>query len=124
MAMILRINGSWITPPRTGAGVVSPIGVICKMDGGLKLLRMHSGINRLEVETALKDDRTPLNAELILGSRPGEMRHTVIMSIFSIEGPSFKRRPSQEQVDRLLEILGKQPRWWVDSDDPASYYGD
>lgn len=123
MAMILRINGSWITPPPTGAGVVSPIGVIFKMDGGLKLLRMHSGINLLEVETALKDDRTPSNAELILGSRPGEMRHTII-SIFCNEGPSFKKRPSQEQVDRLSEILGKQPRWWVDSDDPASYYGD
>jgi hypothetical protein len=93
---------------------------ISKITGGLNLLRMHSGIKRLKLESGIKDHAAPANTTTIPGYRPGEVRVTV-MSIFSDEGPSFRRRPSQENVDRLSEIMGKQPRWWVDYDDPQTY---
>jgi hypothetical protein len=59
--------------------------VLTKMSAGLKLLRMHSSIDGLQCETALKDDKTPSDAEIILGHRPGQMRLPII-SIFSNEG--------------------------------------
>ena len=93
---------------------------LSKASGGIQLLRRHSGIKRLELEFAIKDQAAPSDTVTIPGYQPGEVRVPVI-SIFSDEGPSFKRRPSQEQVDRLSEILGKQPRWWVDYEDPRTY---
>ena len=82
---------------------------------------LHSRIKNLELESALMDHTaTPKNAVTIPGHRPGEIR-VPIVSIFSDERFSFKRRPSQEKVDRLSEIIGKQPRWWVDYEDPRSY---
>ena len=93
---------------------------LSKATRAMKLLRKHSGIKRLAFESALKDHTVPSDAVTIPGYRPGEIRVPLI-SIFSDEGPSFKKRPSQEQVDRLSEIIGKQPRWWVDYDDPRTY---
>ena len=78
---------------------------------------------RLDLESALIDDTVPSNVATIPGHNPeeiGEFR-VPLTSIFSNESESFKRRPSQEKVDRLSEILGKQPRWWVDYDDPRDY---
>ena len=91
-----------------------------KTVGAVDLLRTHSGIKRLDLESALMDDTVPSNVATIPGHNPGEIRVPLI-SIFSNEYDSFKRRPSQEKVDRLSEIMGKQPRWWVDYDDPRDY---
>jgi hypothetical protein len=93
---------------------------LSKITGGLKLLGFHSGIKRLQLESVLKDQAAPSNVATIPGYRPGEIRVPLI-SIFSDEGPSFRRRPSQEQVDRLSELMGKQPRWWIDYADPRTY---
>ena len=94
--------------------------VLSKASGAMQLLRSHSGIRRLELESALLDHTAPSNTVTIPGYRPGEIR-VPIVSIFSDEDPLFKRRPSQEKVDRLLEIIGKQPRWWIDYDVPRTY---
>ena len=93
---------------------------LSKASGAMKLLRIHSGIKRLRFESALKDHTVPSDAVTIPGHRLGEIRVPLI-SIFSDEGPSFRRRPSQEKVDRLSEIIGKQPRWWADYEDPQTY---
>ena len=123
MAMMLRWNGSSITLPHTGAGVLSiadAIDDLFKASGAMKLLRFHSGIKRLAFELALRDHTAPSDAVTIPGHRLGEIRVPLI-SNFSDEGPSFKRRPSQEQIDRLSEIIGKQLRWWLDYEDPRTY---
>ena len=93
---------------------------LSRASGAMKLLRKHSGIKRLRFEAALIDHTVPVDAVTIPGKRLGESRVPVI-SIFSNEGPSYRKRPSQEQVDRLSEIIGKQPRWWVDYEDPQTY---
>ena len=90
------------------------------MLGAMELLRRDSGIKHLGLTAALNDHTTPSNVVTIPGSRPGEVR-VPIVAIFSDERPSFRRRPSQEQVDRLSEIIGKPPRWWLDYDDPETY---
>ena len=56
-----------------------------KMSGGLKLLHMHSSISHLQLETALKDDNTPSDADIIQGYRPEEMRNLKVMSTFAAD---------------------------------------
>jgi hypothetical protein len=91
---------------------------ISKASAAMVLLKFHTGIKHLGIESAIKDHEAPSDTVTVPG-RPGEVP---IISIFTDEGPSYKRRPSQEQVDRLSRILGKQPRWWVDYEDPRFYY--
>lgn len=87
----------------------------------IKFLRAHSHIKSLVYESALADYTAPADTVLIPGHRVGENR-VPLLSIFSNEELSFRRRPSQVEVDRLSQIMGgKQPRWWVDYEDPRSY---
>jgi hypothetical protein len=67
---------------------------LSKISGGLKLLSFHTGIKDLEWESALKDHTTPSN---VVTRTSGEAR-VPIVSIFSDEGPSFKRRPGRPIV--------------------------
>ena len=92
-----------------------------KVSTAIYLLRAHSGIKRLEYESALPDPKTAAGTVAMEG-HPDSV--VPLLSIFSNEVSSFSRRPSQEKVDRLSEILGgKQPKWWwVDYDNPRSYY--
>lgn len=47
---------------------------------------------------------------------------TYIVSICSSKKISFLRRPNQAQVDLLKQIMDdKEPRWWVDYANRASY---
>ena len=93
---------------------------LAKISAGIQLLRAHTCIKGLRFESALNDPAAPTGTVTIPGSRPGEPR-VPVLSIFSNEGPSYKRRPSQEQVARLVQIMGRHPRWWLDYDDPRSY---
>ena len=95
---------------------------LSKASGAMKLLRKHSGIKGLKFETGIKDPN--IDAITMPGSRGNGEICVPLISIFSDEGPSIKKRPSQEQVDRLSEIMGKQPRWWADYENPETYaYG-
>ena len=93
---------------------------LSKASAAIQVFRRQSGIKRLEYEMVLKDYSVPSDAASIPGLRLGDER-VPIVAIFSNESTSFKKRPSQERVDRLSEIMGKQPRWWVDYDDPRTY---
>ena len=93
---------------------------LSKMSGAIKLLGWHTGIKGLRYETALVDNTVPSDAVTISVIQPGVL-YVTLLSIFSDEGPSFRKRPSQEQVDRLSQIIGKQPRWWIDFKDPLTY---
>ena len=72
-------------------------------------------------ESALVDHTVPADTVTLPGFRSEEELMVPVISIFSDEGPSFRKRPSQERVDRLSEIIGKQPRWWADYEDPQTY---
>lgn len=94
---------------------------LAKVSTAIKLLRAQSGIRSLLYESALADKAVPEDTILLPGHRPGELM-VPLLAIFSDEKSSYKKRPSQAQVDRLSEIMGgKQPRWWVDYEDPRSY---
>jgi hypothetical protein len=89
----------------------------------LGFLTEHSGVDSLSLATAFKDPAAPLDTVTIEGHRPGEVRVFLVKN-FSNEPASFNGRPSQENVDRLSQIMGKQPRWWVDYEDPSWYDDD
>ena len=91
-----------------------------KVSGALFLLRGASGIKKLEYELALPDPKAAISIPTGARYQGAVVR---LLSIFSNEVSSFPKRPRQEKVDRLSEILGgKQPKWWVDAEDPRSYY--
>lgn len=93
---------------------------LAQVSTAIKFLRAHSRIKSLVYESALANT-APVGTILIPGHRPGEQM-VPILSIFSNEESEFKRRPSQVEVDRLSQIMGgKQPRWWIDYEDPRSY---
>ena len=90
-----------------------------KVSSALFLLRDHSDIKNLEYELALPDPNPATGTPTMAGYQGPMVR---LLSIFSNEASSFPKRPRQEKVDRLSEILGgKQPKWWVDAH-PPSYY--
>src|ERR1700729_2449483 len=94
-----------------------------KVSATIKLLRRGSHIKALQFEAALVDPTVPPGTVLKPGHRTGEFM-VPLVAICSNEAPSYKKRPSQAEVDLLLEIMGgKQPRWWVDYEDPRSYEG-
>ena len=91
-----------------------------KVSAALFLLRAHSNIKNLEYESALPDPKAATDIPKTAWYQGPTVR---LLSIFSNEPSSFPKRPRQEKVDRLSEILGgKQPKWWVDAEDPRSYY--
>ena len=83
-------------------------------------MKALTGIKTLDMETALVDPTVP-DDTAIPGYEDGE-RMVPIISICTNEHESYQRRPSQAQVDQLSQILGKQPRWWIDYDPPSTYY--
>ena len=92
-----------------------------KVSTAIKLLRRESSIQGLQFEAALVDRTVPPETILIPGHRSGELM-VPLLAICSNEAPSYKKRPSQAQVAQLSELMGgKQPRWWVDYEDPRSY---
>ena len=117
------VSMEWLVTYGTAHWCWGPLGPefddLSKASGAMQLLRLNSGIKGLKFETAIKDPN--IDAVTIPGHRElGEIRVPLI-SIFSDEGPSFKKRPTEEQVHRLSEIIGKQPRWWADYENPETY---
>jgi hypothetical protein len=96
---------------------------LTKASTAIKFLRSKSHINTLQFESALVDRTVPAGTALTPGHRRGEPMVPLI-AICSDEKPSYKKRPSQAEVDLLSQMMGgKQPRWWVDYEDPRSYEG-
>ncbi|KAG2067169.1 hypothetical protein BDR04DRAFT_1105525 [Suillus decipiens] len=39
----------------------------------------------------------------------------LVLCIFKDWPHSYRRRPTQEQVDELTSFMGREPQWWVDA---------
>lgn len=96
---------------------------LAKVSSAIKLLRKKSHIKSLEYESALVDHTVPTDTVRQPGHRPGELM-VPLLALFSNRKSSYKKRPSQAEVELLSQIMGgKQPRWWIDYEDPRSYEG-
>ena len=75
----------------------------------MEILRAQTGITKLGPEKALMNPAYPDDAVLSIGEL-----EIPILSMFTNKPGSYKRRPSQQQIDYLSRILGRKPRWWID----------
>ena len=90
------------------------------MSATFQYLKAHTHIKTLTLHSALVDQTTPVDY-IIDGHRPGEQM-VPILSICTSQLSSYRKRPSQAQVDTLSRILGgREPRWWIDYELPSSY---
>jgi hypothetical protein len=90
------------------------------MSAAVHILKAQMRIRTLDIETALVDPTAPSNT-IIPGQQRGEPM-VPILSICTNEPESYRKRPSQVQVDQLSHILGgQQPRWWIDYEHPSLY---
>jgi hypothetical protein len=83
----------------------------------------RTGIKTIAYECGILDDDAPTEAAAVSEDRLGR-KQTFLLSICSNESRQWRRRPSQEQLDKIISIVGREPRWWVDWDCPDSccYY--
>jgi hypothetical protein len=77
----------------------------------IHLLKVHSGICTLEYHLALVDSSFSTDRS-IEGHQPGELM-VLILSVYTCQHFSYRKRPSQVQVDHLTQIMGRQPRWYL-----------
>ena len=87
-----------------------------KVANAVRALRLRTGIKYMKLESGLVDPTMPADTITLPG-----FREVPLLSIFSNESWSYQSRPSQAQIDDLSQILGKQPRWWIDYEDPRWY---
>ncbi|KAI0063511.1 hypothetical protein BV25DRAFT_1824049 [Artomyces pyxidatus] len=89
--------------------------VLSLMRGAIDVLKLKTGIKQLEIYSARFDDTVPSDTWAYGGvSIP-------VIGICTDLRYSYEHRPSQKQVDKLAEIMGKKPRWWTDIFEPEHY---
>ena len=79
----------------------------------LVLLEANSGI-RITPETAFAQS-TRIPPPIAKVTYPLLKVEAIIVAICSDSPKSSARRSSQEQVDMLKQIMGREPMWWVDA---------
>ncbi|KAI0061448.1 hypothetical protein BV25DRAFT_757898 [Artomyces pyxidatus] len=85
-------------------------------DFALQVLSNQTGIRTLTWEWALPPKVLPPGVVV------GPEDEVTVLSICASNEDSLVDRPSQEQVDKLQQIMGSgRPMWWVDHDSPESY---
>lgn len=79
-------------------------------DATVTCLKSETGIRTpLTFKTAFVDHT---NKHLPRWENPPRIPIISVTSSYSLE---FDKRPTQEQMDKLTELLGTTPRWWLDS---------
>ncbi|KAI0061453.1 hypothetical protein BV25DRAFT_1826580 [Artomyces pyxidatus] len=75
----------------------------------IRLLVSQTGVSTLTWEYALATKVLPPDVVV------GEDNEVNVLAICATDEDSLIDRPSQEQVDKLQQIMGsRQPMWWVD----------
>ncbi|KAF9448634.1 hypothetical protein P691DRAFT_780717 [Macrolepiota fuliginosa MF-IS2] len=83
--------------------------------------RLHHilGIPDLHMESVMIDDKTPANATVY--EEKSGLKYVTIISMCPFAIEEWARRPTLGQVMALKELVGGEPRWWVDIH-PVGYY--
>ncbi|KIM44238.1 hypothetical protein M413DRAFT_25675 [Hebeloma cylindrosporum] len=84
-----------------------------------RIMRLRTRTKTLGMESALLNPRVPDDTALEYSEG---VRMVRIISICTTESESYHKRPTQAQADKLSEIIGKQPRWWIDFESPSTYH--
>ncbi|VDB83361.1 unnamed protein product [Peniophora sp. CBMAI 1063] len=77
---------------------------------GLRLVSARTGARRIFLTAGRIDrDRPPRHPPPFVA--PNGI--VPLVAVCSSEPSSYRKRPSQEQVDRLMDIFGTPPQWWT-----------
>ncbi|KAI0059564.1 hypothetical protein BV25DRAFT_1828804, partial [Artomyces pyxidatus] len=83
------------------------------MARALTTIIRKTGISTITFEASLFDDTVKIPEDV--EARPVD---DLIPIIAVCDQYTYKRRPSEKKMKRLIKILGgRQPRWWVDQQD-------
>jgi hypothetical protein len=86
--------------------------------GGLQFLQAQTGI-KVRSKRACEDPNYSTNTIIRMASVEGGDPMVPILTICTTQSRSHHKRPKQSQVEKLSEFVGKQPKWWVDFEDPS-----
>lgn len=75
------------------------------------MLQRVSGFPHLALKSGGPNDRAVAEGTLLPGT--GRERIVPLLSMCSSRRRSYDNRPTYAQFDRLVEIMGKEPEWWV-----------
>ncbi|KAF9459175.1 hypothetical protein BDZ94DRAFT_1268964 [Collybia nuda] len=78
---------------------------------GLCMIRRASGFRRIALKSARPNDRAIAEDTFVMNAEPE--RIVPVLSMCSTFERSYYNRPTKEQFDRLVEIVGKEPEWWI-----------
>ncbi|KAF9459181.1 hypothetical protein BDZ94DRAFT_1057067 [Collybia nuda] len=82
-----------------------------RMVCGLWIIRRASGFRRIALKSARPNDRAIAEDTFVMNAEPEII--VPILSMCSTLERSYYKRPTKEQFDRLVEIIGKEPEWWI-----------
>jgi hypothetical protein len=95
---------------------------IFKLHYATRILQEQTGIDQLEFRSvdAARHKNTPapdLEGNQKIGPFSKKKAGLTIVAVCSNLRTSFRKRPSQAKIDHLKEILGGEPKWWIDPQD-------
>ncbi|KAF9459176.1 hypothetical protein BDZ94DRAFT_1056764 [Collybia nuda] len=107
---------NWITPKRTYweehfSDDIKEADAKSRMVCGLWIIRRASGFRRIALKSGRPNDRAIAEDTFVMNAEPEII--VPILSMCSTLERSYYKRPTKEQFDRLVQIIGKEPEWWI-----------
>jgi hypothetical protein len=75
------------------------------------MLKVMSNYQHLAFGRGLPDGDTE---ESLISDSGKKNERVQLLVLCSSRRASFKHRPTQAQVDRLVTFCGKEPQWWIE----------
>ena len=110
----IETTEEWLVEYATKCGYIPPFPSKYDSVGqALVLLEANSGI-RIIPQSAFAQS-TPIPPPITKVTYPLKEAEAIIVAICSDSPRSFAKRPSQERVDVLKQIMGREAMWWVEA---------
>lgn len=85
--------------------------IMTRVACGVWILQQATGFPHLALKSGAPNERAI--AENTFAEDTGEERIVPLLSMCSSRRRSYDNRPTRAQFDRLVQIVGKEPEWWV-----------
>jgi hypothetical protein len=111
----IQVTEEWLVEYAKKCGYVPvlPSSQSHTMSRALASLRTNSGIRSIMPKTVFAQ-ATLIQPQSTEVTYPLRQCEAYIVAICSASARSFAKRPSKAQVDRLVQIMGAEPMWWVE----------
>lgn len=113
-----EINKEWVASysqrecRKRGYSPGSPPAILFDLTVSLRILLEDTGIRKILIKTVYGQGELILPPDAPI-SWPLPPSGPQIFAICSSRSAWFEKRPTQAQVDKMKQIIGKEPKWWV-----------